>query len=143
VRILGAGEAERARQRIAKRVRGDREYSRTMPKGPSLAWRPDIPERTNHHLDRGDLALGHAHHDTLHRVFAHPMDMNIHWREIVKMFEDLGGSTDETHHGRLKVKLGDHERSFRIPHHSHSLDSRDELVEIRHFLEAAGHKPAS
>ena len=71
------------------------------------------------------------------------MDMNIHWRDLVKMFEDLGGTTEETGHGRLKVKLGGHERSFGIPHHSHSLDSRDELVEIRHFLEAAGHKPAS
>ena len=87
--------------------------------------------------------MGHAHHDTLHRVFAHPMDMNIHWRDLVKMFEDLGGTTEETGHGRLKVKLGGHERSFGIPHHSHSLDSRDELVEIRHFLEAAGHKPTS
>ncbi len=87
--------------------------------------------------------MGHAHHTTLDRIFAHPMDMNIHWREIVHMFEALGGTADETHHGRLKVKLGEHERSFRIPHHSHSLDSRDELVEIRHFLEAAGHKPVA
>ncbi len=85
--------------------------------------------------------MGHAHHETLQKVFAHPMDMNIHWRDIVRMFEQLGGHVEETGHGRLKVKLGDHERTFGIPHHGHSLDSRDELVEIRHFLEAAGHAP--
>jgi hypothetical protein len=85
--------------------------------------------------------MGHAHHEIVDRVFAHPMDMNIHWRDIVRMFEKLGGTTEETKHGRLKVHLGGKETTFTIPHHSNTLDSRDELVQIRHFLESAGFKP--
>lgn len=85
--------------------------------------------------------MGHAHHETLDKVFAHPLDMNIHWRDIVAMFERLGSEVSETGHGRLAVKLGTEQRSFRIPHHGHSLDSRDELLEIRRLLEAAGHAP--
>lgn len=87
--------------------------------------------------------MGHAHHEIVDRVFAHPMDMNIHWREIVRMFEKLGGTTEETRHGRLKVHLAGKETTFTIPHHSNTLDSRDELVQIRHFLESAGFKPGS
>lgn len=85
--------------------------------------------------------MGHAHHEVLDRIFAHPMDMNLHWREITSMFQKLGGEVDETNHGRLKVKLGGHEMTFHIPHHSHSLNSRDELSAIRRFLESAGFKP--
>jgi hypothetical protein len=86
--------------------------------------------------------MSHKKEHTLTKIFAHPMDMNIAWRDVVHLFEALGGEVDHTRHGQLKVKLNGIEKSFGIPHHEHSIKSRDEVVAIRHFLEATGCAPA-
>lgn len=86
--------------------------------------------------------MSHKHEHVLTRLFAHPMDMNIHWREVVHMFESMGATVDQTKHGQLKVKLNGKEQTFGVPHHGHSLDSRDEIQRIRHFLTDAGVAPA-
>lgn len=80
--------------------------------------------------------MRHKHRNTLEHLFAHPINANIDWKQIVHLFEALEADVEETKHGRLKVKLNDQEASFAIPR-SHSLDSKDEIMAIRHFLEAA------
>ena len=87
------------------------------------------------------MSSKHHHEAILAQFFAHPTPTNIHWRDVVRMFEALGAEVDETKHGHLKVKLNGQERSFQIPHH-HSLENKDEVVAIRHFLTAAGLAPA-
>jgi hypothetical protein len=86
--------------------------------------------------------MSHKHEHTIAKIFAHPMDMNIAWRDVVHLFEHLGAEVDHTKHGQLKVKLKGHERSFGIPHHEHTVKSRDEVIALRHFLEQAGLAPA-
>lgn len=85
--------------------------------------------------------MSHRHEHTLAKIFAHPIDMNITWRDVLHLFESLGGALDHTKHGQLKVKLNGMEKTFGIPHHDHTIKSRDEVVAIRHFLEATGFAP--
>lgn len=86
--------------------------------------------------------MSNKHLTTVSKFFAHPIDMNIAWRDVVHMFEALGAELDHTRHGQLKVRMGGGEKSFGIPHHEHTLKSRDEIMAIRHFLESVGCAPA-
>ncbi len=79
---------------------------------------------------------------TLKQVFAHPTSHNIHWRDIVQMFEGLGGTTEETKKEHLKVKLNGKEMTFGVPHHGrHTLEDNDEIGHIRRFLKECGCEP--
>lgn len=83
------------------------------------------------------------HSKTLEQLFAHPTSHNIHWRDIVRMFEGLGGATEETRHDHLKVKLAGREMSFKSPHGgNHTLQDNHEIAAIRRFLKECGFAPA-
>ena len=85
--------------------------------------------------------MSHAQ-QTLKQWFSHPTSHNIHWRDIVHMFEGLGGTCDETKHDHLKVKLAGKEMSFSIPKGgNHALSSDDEIGAIRHFVKDCGLAP--
>ncbi len=82
------------------------------------------------------------HTRTLEQLFAHPTSHNIHWREIVQMFESLGGTTEETKQDHLKVKLAGREMSFKIPHGAgHVLQNDHEIGQLRRFLRECGFEP--
>jgi len=84
------------------------------------------------------------HVRTLEQLFAHPTSHNIHWRDVVHMFESIGGTTEETKHDHLKVKLAGHEMTFKIPHGGgHTLQSDHEISAIRRFLRECGFAPAA
>jgi len=86
--------------------------------------------------------MSHHHQRTLEQLFAHPTSHNIHWRDVVQLFESLGGSTEETKHDHLKVKLAGREMTFNIPHGSgHTLQSDHEISAIRRFLKECGAAP--
>ena len=88
--------------------------------------------------------MSHHHTETLAQVFAHPTSHNIHWRDIVKMFEGLGGTVEETKHDHLKVKLAGKEMSFKVPHGgNHVLQDDHEISAIRKFLRECGHAPTA
>jgi hypothetical protein len=79
---------------------------------------------------------------TLTQIFAHPTSHNIHWRDVVHMFEGLGGTCDETKKDHLKVKLSGKEMSFQIPKAGgHTLNSDHEIAAIRRFLKECGFGP--
>ncbi len=82
------------------------------------------------------------HTRTLEQLAAHATSHNIHWREIVQMFESLGGTTEETKHDHLKVKLAGREMSFKIPHGAgHVLQNDHEIGQLRRFLRECGFEP--
>jgi hypothetical protein len=88
--------------------------------------------------------MPHSHdpQTTLAHVFSHPTSHNIHWKDIVKMFEGLGGTCEETKHDHLKVRLAGKEMSFKIPHGgNHVLQDDHEISAIRRFLRECGHAP--
>ena len=82
-----------------------------------------------------------SHQRTLEQLFGHPISMNIRWKDVVHLLESLGADVSVVH-GRQKVALNGHEATFRIPH-GKTLDSKDEVVQVRHFLERAGVTPPS
>ena len=87
--------------------------------------------------------MSHAPEHTLKQIFAHPTRHNIPWRDIVHMFEGLGGTCEETKKDHLKVKLNGHEMTFPIPNGGHhTLEDTHEIAEIRRFLKLCGVAPA-
>lgn len=84
--------------------------------------------------------MSSKHQRTLEQVFQHPLCMNMKWSDIVKMLQSLGASVEVVNGGRDKVVLNGEEETFHIPH-GKTLNSRDELVQLRHFLERCGCKP--
>ena len=86
--------------------------------------------------------MSHRHHTTIDRLFAHPTSHNIHWREIVALFGELGGTADETAKDHLKVRLAGREMTFRIPHGGgHALSDDHQISAIRRFLTECGFGP--
>jgi hypothetical protein len=83
--------------------------------------------------------MSHKPDRTLRQVFQHPIAVNIKWRDIVHLLESLGAEV-ETIGGHESVRLNGEEQTFRIPH-GKTLDNKDHVVQIRHFLERAGVKP--
>lgn len=82
----------------------------------------------------------HKHVATVKSIFSHPIPMNIHWMDVEHLFTSMGGQVEVVHGGRAKVKLNGNEHTFHIPH-GKVLDSKDEVVQIKHFLEKAGVSP--
>lgn len=81
--------------------------------------------------------MSHDHQQTLKQVFAHPISMNLKWKEVVHLFEALGGKVDPAHGGRETVHLNGKQTTFHVPH-GKAIDSKEEVMQIRHFLESAG-----
>lgn len=86
--------------------------------------------------------MSHSHDHVLAAIFAHPINVNLKWNEIEHLFTALGANLEPAHGGgRVKVKLQGQEMTFHVPH-GKTLDSKDEVMQVRHFLERCGHKPA-
>ncbi|MEI7877814.1 MAG: hypothetical protein DWI09_11650 [Planctomycetota bacterium] len=87
--------------------------------------------------------MPHQHLRTLSQLFAHPTSHNIHWRDVIHLFNTLGGTTEQTKHDHLKVKFTDREMTFPIPRGSGStLQSDHEISAIRRFLKECGFAPS-
>lgn len=84
--------------------------------------------------------MSHDHTRTLNHIFAHPVSMNIKWNEVTHLIASLGGTVESAHGGREKIRLNGQERTFHVPH-SKAIDSKDEVVQLRKFLELAGVAP--
>ncbi len=82
--------------------------------------------------------MNHRHRKVLHGIFAHPVSANMDPKAVVAVLEDIGAEITHTGHGRLNVKLNGHAHAFHDSRHSLS---KDEVVEIRHFLTTAGVDP--
>jgi hypothetical protein len=79
-----------------------------------------------------------SHHEkTLASIFQHPIAMNLKWHDVVKLVEHLGGKVEPAHGGRETIHLKDKQMTFHVPH-GKAIDSKDEMMQIRHFLESCG-----
>ena len=85
----------------------------------------------------GDI-MNHRHRKVLHGLFAHPVSANIDPKAVSAVLEELGAEVSHSGTGRLSVKLNGHAHAFHDTHHSFS---KDEVVEMRHFLTTAGVDP--
>lgn len=82
--------------------------------------------------------MNHRHRKILHSLFAHPVSANIHFKDVMHVFEELGADVDNKSGNRVGVKLNGHSATF--SHAQHSLP-QEEVAQIRKFLEACGIDP--
>jgi hypothetical protein len=82
--------------------------------------------------------MNHKQRHTLHALFAHPVSSNIDPRLAFSLIETLGGEVTHGGRGHILARLNGHTHGFHDPHHALS---KDEVVALRKFLEAAGVDP--
>jgi hypothetical protein len=82
-----------------------------------------------------------SHERTLEQLFQHPLAHNVEWRDVVRLLEAVG-TLEVEHNGKMRVEINGQTTVLHRPQHKDLADV-EQLVEIRHFLERAGVKPAS
>lgn len=84
--------------------------------------------------------MNHRHRKVLHALFDHPISSNIDYKEVVHLLEGLGAEVENKSGNRVGVRLNGHSAAFVHAHHSLP---KDEVVQIRHFLQTCGVDPTS
>ena len=84
--------------------------------------------------------MNHRHRKVLHAIFAHPISANIDFKEVMHVLEELGAEIDNKSGNRVGVTLRGHTVAF--SHANHSVP-KEEVVQIRKFLEACEISPAT
>ena len=82
--------------------------------------------------------MNHKHRATLHALFAHPVSSNLDPRQVFSTFEAMGAEITHGGHGQVMVKLNGHTHGF---HESRHDLSKDDVAQLRKFVEAAGVDP--
>jgi hypothetical protein len=82
--------------------------------------------------------LSGRHRDTVEKIFSHPPNHNIAWREVVSLLEAIGTVSHE-HNGKLKVSLGPETEVLGAPH-GKDVDVQV-VVDLRRMLRQAGFSP--
>lgn len=83
--------------------------------------------------------MNHKHRKVLAQLFAHPISANLDFKEVEHVLQELGAEIENKTGNRIGVTLNGHKAAF--THVNHSLP-KDEVVQIRKFLETAGVDPA-
>lgn len=84
--------------------------------------------------------MNHRHRKVLQALFAHPISANIDFKDVIHVFEELGGTVENKSGNRVGVSLKGHSAAFVHAHHSLP---KEEVVQIRKFLETCGIDPAA
>ena len=77
---------------------------------------------------------------TLQAIFKDPVQSNVVWKDVEKLFEHLGAQIKEGSGSRLAVELNGVRAYFHRPHPNKETD-KGALLSARRFLENAGVKP--
>jgi hypothetical protein len=83
--------------------------------------------------------MNHHHRKTLHALFAHPISANIDFKDMLHLLEGVGAKIDNKSGNRIGVTLNGH--SVALQHAHHDLP-KEEVAQVRKFLEACGISPA-
>jgi hypothetical protein len=82
--------------------------------------------------------LSGFHQKTYQQVFGHPMPHNLQWREVWSMLGAIPDArTAEDDKGNLKVERNGQTLTLRRPR-GKDLADKQELMQVRHFLERSG-----
>ncbi|MFI5343597.1 MAG: type II toxin-antitoxin system HicA family toxin [Chlamydiales bacterium] len=84
--------------------------------------------------------MNKKHKRTLEAIFKAPVQSNVVWKDIEKLFDYLGAKIKEGEGSRLAVELHGVRAYFHRPHPQKETD-KGALVSVRKFLENAGVKP--
>ena len=83
--------------------------------------------------------MNHKHRKVLAQLFAHPISANLDFKDVEHVLKELGAEIENKHGNRIGVTLNGHSAAF--SHVNHSLP-KDEVAQIRKFLEGAGVNPS-
>jgi len=84
--------------------------------------------------------MNHHHRKTLHALFAHPISANIDFKKVMHLLEEMGAQLENKSGNRVGVKLHGHAAAFT---HAHRDLPKEEVVQVRKFLESCGITPAT
>jgi hypothetical protein len=84
--------------------------------------------------------IHHRDRRVLETIFRHPTPGNLAWSEALHLIERLGTAQQEPN-GKILLAIGEHRHVVHQPHAKEL--TREEVTELRKFLEAAGATPAS
>jgi len=84
--------------------------------------------------------IHHRDRRVLETIFRHPTPGNLAWSEALHLIERLGTAQEEPN-GKILLAIGEHRHVLHQPHAKEL--TREEVTELRKFLEAAGATPAS
>lgn len=79
------------------------------------------------------------HKRTIESIFKTPVQSNVIWKDVEKLFIHLGARIKEGNGSRLAVELNGVRAYFHRPHPQKETD-KGALVSVRRFLEHAGVK---
>ncbi len=79
--------------------------------------------------------MNHRQRKVLQSLFAHPASGNIKFVDVEHMLAALGAEVDTKTHNRIAVTLEG--RTMLLHNIGHDL-SKDEIGQVRHFLESCG-----
>jgi hypothetical protein len=82
--------------------------------------------------------VNHHHRKVLHSFFAHPVSTNIDFRDAEHVLAMVGADVDAKNGNKIDVSLNGQKASF---HRNHHTLSKDEVIQVRKFLESAGVSP--
>jgi len=82
--------------------------------------------------------LSGSHHKVYEQLFQHPMPHNLQWREVSSMLKSMtDAQTVEETNGNLKVTRNGQTLTLHRPR-GKDLADKQELMQVRHFLERSG-----
>ena len=81
--------------------------------------------------------MNKKHQKTLQSIFKKPAPSNIIWKDIEKLFENLGARIKEGEGSRLAVELNGVHAYFHRPHPQKETD-KGAVKSVRRFLKEAG-----
>jgi len=82
--------------------------------------------------------MSHKHDAMIDKIFAHPIAANLDWKKLSAALTSLGAQIEESHHHRAKITLNGAVLSIRLPHHGADIESKDDIMALRHFLQEQG-----
>ncbi len=84
--------------------------------------------------------MSHKHKAKIEKLFEHPLSTNIDVKKLFAALEHYGIAVEHTKKNRARLVHSDEEELFiALPHGDHL--GKDEIVRLRHWLEAIGLTP--
>ena len=83
--------------------------------------------------------MSHKHKAKIAKVFEHPTSANIDYKKLLSALEHYGIEVDLTKKHKAKLLYNEQEFVLALPHGDHL--SKDEVIRLRHWLEAIGITP--
>lgn len=74
---------------------------------------------------------------TLDQLFSHPIPSNIEWKNVEHLLSHYGFEIEGTKKNHMKIKSQNGNELILIVH-GHEINSKDEIVKLKHFLEENG-----